>query len=334
MTVFHNLAFYKFVAVDNVPETAAAFRSLTDSLDMKGTLIFASEGLNGYVAATPESAEAFISFCQLDARFADIEFKLSLSEFNPYNRMLVKEKKEIVTMGCPGIEPEHFTGEHLDARTLKQWLDTNEDLILLDTRNTYETKLGSFKTAVIPDIDTFRTFPQWVEDHFSDKKDKKIVTFCTGGIRCEKATAYMRKAGFENVYQIQGGILKYFDEVMGLSGDNHYTGDCFVFDHRVAVNPELKKTEHDMCFVCWSTLTPEDKEHAHYKENEHCPHCYEDTLRKQVAMKEKAERTNKEALERRFSRAEKERAKWNAWSAAQVKSFGVTKSVNTEMRQG
>lgn len=330
MTVYHNLAFYKFVAVKDVPETAAAFRSFTATLEMKGTLIFASEGLNGYVAATPDSAEKFISFCKQDERFADIEFKLSLSEFNPYSRMLVKEKSEIVTMGCPGIEPEHFTGVHLDSRTLKQWLDSNEDVILLDTRNTYETKLGSFKTAVIPNIETFRTFPQWVEENFADKKDKKIVTFCTGGIRCEKATAFMRQAGFENVYQIQGGILKYFDQVKDLPGDNHYSGDCFVFDHRVAVNPELKKTEHDMCYVCWSTLSPEDKSLPTYKENEHCPHCYEDTLRKSKAIQEKAQCTNREALERRFARAQAERAKWAARSAAHMQSFSVTKSMNAE----
>ena len=174
MTVFQNLAFYKFVTVTDVPETAAAFRKLTESLDMKGTLIFAKEGLNGYVAATPDSAGRFMEFCRQDARFADLEFKISISDFNPYSRMLVKEKNEIVTMGCPGIEPEHFTGEHLDSRTLKKWLDSDDDVILLDTRNTYETKLGSFKTAVIPDIETFRTFPKWVEENFADKKNKKL----------------------------------------------------------------------------------------------------------------------------------------------------------------
>lgn len=330
MTVFHNLAFYKFVAVNDVPSTAAAFRTLTSTLDMKGTLIFAREGLNGYVAATPESAEKFIAFCQQDARFADIEFKVSLSDFNPYRRMLVKEKNEIVTMGCPGIEPEHFTGEHLDSRTLKEWLDSNEDVILLDTRNTYETKLGSFKTAVIPEIETFRTFPKWVEDNFSDKKNKKIVTFCTGGIRCEKATAYMRQAGFEHVYQIQGGILKYFDQVKDLAGDNHYSGDCFVFDHRVAVNPSLQKTEHDMCFVCWATVTAEDKAQPTYKENEHCPHCYEETIQKNKAQKEKAERTNREALARRFLRVEAERAKWATRSTSKMQSFSVAKGINSQ----
>lgn len=330
MTVFHNLAFYKFVAVNDVPETASAFRNLTASLDMKGTLIFASEGLNGYVAATPESADKFIAFCRSDARFADIEFKISLSDFNPYTRMLVKEKNEIVTMGCPDIEPEHFTGEHLDSKTLKKWLDENEDVILLDTRNTYETRLGSFKTAIIPEIETFRTFPQWVEDNFADKKSKKIVTFCTGGIRCEKATAFMRKAGFEQVYQIQGGILKYFDQVKDMPGDNHYTGDCFVFDHRVAVNAELRKTDHEMCFVCWATVTAEDKAHPNYKVNEHCPHCYEETMRKNQAKKEKAERTNREALARRFVRAEAKRAQWTSYSATKMQSFSVAKSINAE----
>ena len=140
----------------------------------------------------------------------------------------------------------------------------------------------------------------------------------------------MRQAGFEQVYQIQGGILKYFDQVKDLPGDNHYSGDCFVFDHRVAVNPALRKTDHDMCFVCWSTVTTEDKAQPTYKENEHCPHCYEETMRKQSAQKEKAERTNREALARRFVRAEAERSKWAARSTAKMQSFSVAKGINAE----
>lgn len=308
MSTYQNLAFYKFVKIGDVTATAAAFRSLTSALDMKGTLIFAEEGVNGYVAASPEAAEKFIAFCRDDERFADIEFKSSESTFQPYTRMLVKQKKEIVTMGRTGIEPAHFTGEHVDAVTLKQWLDKGEEVVLLDTRNDYETKLGTFKNAVVPNIKTFRTFPGWVEDNFMEHKNKRVVTFCTGGIRCEKATAYMRQIGFENVYQIQGGILKYFEQTQKMPGDNHYEGDCFVFDHRVALSATLHKTEHDMCYVCWATLTPEDQLSPLYKANESCPHCAEDTKLKAEKRKQKAIESNQRALEKRFERAKKMRA--------------------------
>jgi UPF0176 protein len=318
MTTFHNLAFYKFVRIENVSATAAAFRELTRRLKMKGTLIFAQEGVNGYVAASPEAADGFISHCRADSRFADIEFKVSFSDFQPYTRMLVKEKREIVTMGMPGIEPEHFTGQHVEGQTLKAWLDQGEELILLDTRNDYETKLGSFRNAVIPDIRTFRTFPAWVEKNFSENKKKKVVTFCTGGIRCEKATAFMRQAGFEDVYQIQGGILKYFEESKKVGGDNHYEGDCFVFDHRVAVNDRLDKTEHDMCYVCWATLSPEDLQSPHYRVNEHCPHCVEKTLKRKEELLRKAFETNQRALERRFERSKRMRSEWQQKKEAQL----------------
>jgi UPF0176 protein len=317
MTTFHNLAFYKFVRIADVSATAEAFRNLTNSLEMKGTLIFAGEGVNGYVAATPESAEKFIAYCRADERFADIEFKLSLSDFNPYSRMLVKQKKEIVTMGRTGIEPEHFTGKHVDGKTLKQWLDNGEEVILLDTRNDYETKLGTFKNAVVPDIRTFRTFPSWVEENFLEHRNKRVVTFCTGGIRCEKATAYMRQVGFDEVYQIQGGILKYFEQTKQMPGDNHYEGDCFVFDHRVAVNAGLKKTEHDMCYVCWATLTLEDKKSPLYRENEYCPHCVGETQRRTEERKLKAIESNQKALQKRFERIRTTRALWESKSQAQ-----------------
>lgn len=312
MTTYHNLAFYKFVRIENVSATAAAFRELTALLDIKGTLIFAEEGLNGYVAASPESAEKFIAYCRADERFSDIEFKVSFSEFHPYTRMLVKQKTEIVTMGRTGIDPAHFTGKHVDGKTLKQWLDNGEEVILLDTRNDYETKLGTFKNAIIPDIKTFRTFPGWVEENFLQHKNKRVVTFCTGGIRCEKATAYMRQTGFDDVYQIQGGILKYFEQTKQAAGDNHYEGDCFVFDHRVAVNAKLNKTEHDMCYVCWETLSPEDKKSPLFKANEYCPHCIDETQRKLEDRKRKAIETNQRALERRFERAKIARSKWDS----------------------
>lgn len=328
MSVFHNLAFYKFVSIVDVQTTADEFRALVDTLDMKGTLIFASEGLNGYVAASPEAAEKFIAYCRQDARFADIEFKVSVSDFQPYSRMLVKQKKEIVTMGRTGIEPAHFTGKHVDGETLKKWLDAGDEVILLDTRNDYETKLGTFKNAIVPDIKTFRTFPAWVEDNFMENKNKRVVTFCTGGIRCEKATAYMRQVGFDDVYQIQGGILKYFEVTKTMGGDNHYDGDCFVFDHRVAVNPELRKTEHDMCYVCWATLSPEDKASPLYKANEYCPHCADDSQKRAEERRRKAVETNQQALQRRFERAKIARSNWE--SRAQVQPLGVTEGIDSE----
>lgn len=305
MVAYQNLAFYKFVRIADVASTAHAFEILVSSLEMKGTLILASEGINGYVAATPESAEKFMQFCRADNRFSDIDFKVSVSEFQPYNRMLVKQKNEIVTMGRSDIVPEQFTGKHVDAQTLKKWLDEGEEVILLDTRNNYETKLGSFKRAVIPDIKTFRTFPAWVENHFTHYKNHRVVTFCTGGIRCEKATAYMRQAGFDEVYQIQGGILKYLEVTREMGGQNHYEGDCFVFDHRVAVDSELKKTKHNLCYACWAALTPRDMESPAYEVNVSCPHCVEDVLNREKIRKQKAIESNRRALQKRFERSKK-----------------------------
>lgn len=304
---FVNLAFYKFVRLPDPDATALEFRALTESLGMKGSIILASEGINASVAATRAAADTFIAHCRARPAFADIPFKESLSEKQPFRRMLVKLKPEIVTMGRENIEPAHFTGKYVKPLELKRWLDEGESLVLLDTRNDYEVRLGTFRNAIDPGIRTFRTFPDWVQRNLSNKKDAKIVTFCTGGIRCEKATAFMRQEGFEDVYQLEGGILKYFEETMHAGSETHYQGDCFVFDARVAVDHALRKTPHEICFACWMPLTPEERTSPLYVYEKSCPHCASEQLHKDAKRRALQLENNQRALLRRQERSRKVR---------------------------
>lgn len=334
MAAVVSLAFYKFVRIANPEQVADAFRTFCGEIGIKGTLIFAHEGLNGSLAGSPEAAEAFVNFCKNNDRFAAIDFKLSHSNVQPFRRMLVKIKPEIVTMGKENINPEHFSGKYVRPLELQNWLQSGVDLLLVDTRNDYEVRLGTFENAIDPQIKTFRTFPDWVEKNLAGKKEARIVTFCTGGIRCEKATAYMRQQGFEDVYQLEGGILKYFEETQknaALSHPDdevvldsnscsastataapfttqlrtHYRGDCFVFDYRVAVDQNLQKTSHEICFACWQPLTPEERNSPLYEFEISCPHCATSQQKKAAALRQKQMANNQRALLRRQERSAK-----------------------------
>jgi UPF0176 protein len=269
-----NIAAYKFVTFDDTVAQRPRFQALCTDLGLKGTILLSPEGINLFLAGTRSSIDQFLAFLHADPRFADIEVKESLSEKQPFNRMLVRLKREIITMKHPLIKPELGRAPAVEAATLKRWLDQGHDdhgkpVVMLDTRNAFEVDVGSFENTIDYRIEKFSEFPAIVEREKEALNDKTIVTFCTGGIRCEKAAIHMKNIGYDSVYQLEGGILKYFEEV----GGAHYQGDCFVFDHRTALNSQLQETETRQCFACRAVVTPREQLSPLYIEGKSCPHC-------------------------------------------------------------
>ncbi|KZZ59757.1 hypothetical protein A3762_16370, partial [Oleiphilus sp. HI0125] len=228
-------------------------------------------GINGTVSGTEASIETLLTWLKAIPEFADIDYKLSFDESQPFYRTKVKLKKEIVTMGVEGIDPKKVVGTYVKP---KDWnaLISNPEVVLIDTRNDYEYEIGTFEGAVNPKTDTFREFPAYVDEHLDPAKHKKVAMFCTGGIRCEKSTAFLKEKGFDEVYHLEGGILKYLEEVP--KEDTMWEGDCFVFDNRVAVDHDLNKSAYDQCHACRLPITAEDMEHEHYKKGVSCPKCF------------------------------------------------------------
>jgi len=274
-----NIAAYRFVTLTDLPELRVQLKEKCLTLDLKGTILLAPEGINLFLAGTREHISEFIEFLTQDERFTEMEFKESPSSHRPFNRMLVKLKKEIISMGMPEISPSTNPAPSVPAKMLKSWLDEGREVVLLDTRNEYEVRLGTFNNAHTLDIDTFRAFPEEIEKLDPALKEKTIVAFCTGGIRCEKAAPVLLNAGFKEVYQLAGGILKYFEEV----GEEHYNGDCFVFDRRVAVNPKLEESGVVQCFNCLSPVSPEEQATPEYVPDVSCPHCIHEKPAKKLA---------------------------------------------------
>lgn len=305
---FTNIAYYKFVSIEDPKACQQMIQDWCKPLGLRGTVILAREGINSCLAGTPKAIESFISLMRQDARFADIDFKKSESDTTPFRKMIVKIKAEIIPMGIETIQPAVRTGSYITPQELHTWFREKRSFILLDTRNQYEVELGTFRDAVNPGIDVFRQLPDWLRENFQEHKDKTIVTFCTGGIRCEKATAFMQQEGFQHVYQIQGGILKYLEETAALGDDNHYDGDCFVFDHRVAVDKNLQKAPYKLCFNCWHTLTPPDMLHPHYKADTHCHFCFEEYQNRERRREETRLRNDRKALAVRKARSDAFRA--------------------------
>lgn len=255
MTII-NVSAYKFMPLpeQELPIWRETLKTYGRSQGLKGTILLSTEGINLFVAAPEADLNAFLDFLQTVHPFGELPVKFSPSEDQPFSRFLVKIKKEIISMGCDEVVPHEKTAPHLDAKDLEAWYKNNKDMLVLDTRNTYEVKLGTFENAKDLNIESFRDFPKALQQ-LEAYKDKPIVTFCTGGIRCEKAAELMLQKGFKEVYQLNGGILKYFEEV----GADHYDGECFVFDKRVAVNADLEETTTIQCFDCRSPITPEEQ---------------------------------------------------------------------------
>jgi RluA family pseudouridine synthase len=265
-----NIAAYRFAPLDQLPALRTELLALCRSHALRGTILLSSEGINLFVAGDPAGIDALLARLQSIPGFEQLEAKYSYTAHQPFRRMLVRIKKEIIAFGVPGIEPARRTSPKLSPQQLKAWLDEGRPLTLLDTRNDYEVKLGTFENALPAGVDHFRDFPAAVARLPAELKDQTIVMFCTGGIRCEKAGPYMESQGFRNVLQLDGGILKYFEEC----GGAHYHGECFVFDQRVGIDPALQESDAAQCFKCLSPLTAEEQRDARFVPGVSCPWCY------------------------------------------------------------
>ena len=268
---FLNVAGYKFEPLENLDSLIPEFQNKCDELGLKGSVYLSPNGINFSIAGTKKNINTYIEFMEEDSRFRDIPLKKTFSETQPFRRMKVRLKKEIISLGRDDIDPRELTGDYISPRELFEMYETKEDVIVLDTRNEYETRVGLFENAVDLQLDTFRDFPSAIETLPEEYKDKQIVMYCTGGIRCEKASAVMMKAGFSDVKQLEGGVLDYFKE----TGGAYWNGDCFVFDERVALDKELKETEYIYCYICREPLSAEEKASPDFKINEYCPYCIE-----------------------------------------------------------
>lgn len=287
-----NISAYRFAKLDHLKELRHEIKTLCNSLDLKGTILLSVEGINLFMAGIEPAIEQLLVRLRQIPGLETLVPKISRSNDQPFNRLLVKIKKEIISFGVEGIDPIGKPSRKISARELKQWLDEKRPVTLLDTRNDYEIKLGTFHNAINPNIHTFRQFPQFAES-LEELKDKPIVMFCTGGIRCEKAGPFMEKMGFKNIFQLDGGILKYFEEV----GSDHYEGDCFVFDGRVGVDPSLAETEHKICFACLAPLTLEEQKLPAYIAGKTCPYCYKSPEQKMAQLLEERHRAIQKATE-------------------------------------
>jgi UPF0176 protein len=265
-----NVAAYRFASLAGLPALRADLLAFCRSHQLRGTILLSGEGINLFVAGGRAEVDALLARLRSTPGLEQLEAKYSHTDHQPFRRMLVRLKKEIIAFGVPGIDPARRTSPKLAPRQLKAWLDEGRPLTLLDTRNDYEVKLGTFRNAVTVGVDHFRDFPSAVSKLPAELKDQTIVMFCTGGIRCEKAGPYMESQGFRNVLQLDGGILKYFEEC----GGAHYHGECFVFDQRVGVDPALQESDAAQCFKCLSPLTAAEQRDARYVPGRSCPWCY------------------------------------------------------------
>ena len=293
-TVLHsipitNIAAYRFAELTDLKSLHQRLLSLCRGWGLKGTILISMEGINLFVAGGSAEIDLLLAELRSIQGLEGLAVKTSESDHQPFSRMLVRIKKEIIAFGVDWINPARRTSPKLPPATLKQWLDEGRRITLLDTRNDYEIKLGTFRGALPAGIDHFRDFPQAVERFPESLKDEPIVMFCTGGIRCEKAGPYMEREGFREIYQLDGGILKYFEEC----GGAHYDGECFVFDQRVGVDPALRETETMQCFKCLSPLSEADQRDERYVPDKSCPYCFQtraEQMAARIEMRESAVR--------------------------------------------
>jgi len=272
MSSFVVCALYKFVSFKKFREYRQPLLDVMNRLEIKGTLLIAEEGINGTIAGSRESIDQMLDFLNQNESISGVVTKESYTSQAPFHRTKVKLKKEIVTMGVEGIDPLKVVGTYVKP---KDWNDIicDPDVMLVDTRNDYEYQVGTFKNAINPNTESFRQFPDFVEDNLDKTKHKKVAMFCTGGIRCEKSTAFMKQQGFEEVYHLEGGILKYLEEVP--EKESLWQGECFVFDERVTVNHQLEQGDYQQCHACRLPITQEDMQDQRYQSGVSCPSCFD-----------------------------------------------------------
>jgi UPF0176 protein len=264
--------FYKFVQIPNIEAQRKQLLAFCQEKEIKGTILLAQEGINGTIAAEKNAIAVTLDFLRCIPGLADLEFKESTAQTSPFFRMKVKIKQEIVTLGRPEINPTQQVGTYVDPLDWNQII-SDPEVVVIDTRNDYEVGIGSFKRANNPQTDSFREFPEYVTDNLDPNQHPKVAMFCTGGIRCEKASSYLLSQGFKEVYHLKGGILKYLEQVPPEA--SMWQGECFVFDQRVAVKEGLESGSYDLCYGCGHPISEVDKNSPQYEPNISCPYCYE-----------------------------------------------------------
>ncbi len=279
--------FYKFFAFPDYTDKQGVFWEYCQNHSIKGTILLSLEGLNGTIAGTPANIEAVINYLRKDERLADLEVKYSTATTFPFERIKIRLKREIVTLGIPEVNPNEQVGTYV---TPEQWNDLikDEETIVIDTRNDYEVEIGTFQNSINPHTHSFREFPDYVQENLDPKQHKKIAMFCTGGIRCEKATSFLLKQGFSEVYHLKGGILKYLEEVP--EEESLWKGECFVFDERVAVKHQLEIGTYEMCLGCGHPISETEKTSHKYEEGVSCPHCYDSLNPEKIAKQREKQR--------------------------------------------
>lgn len=279
MATITNISTYRFTPLDGLKSLREELARDCRNWNLKGTILLSTEGINLFVAGAGEDIDRLMAKLHAIPGLEGLEPKVSLSDHQPFNRMLVRIKKEIIAFGVEGINPAHRTSPKLAPQELKRWLDEGRPVTLLDTRNDYEVRVGTFRNAIVPHINTFREFPAAVDQLPEALKEQPIVMFCTGGIRCEKAGPMMEMKGYKNVHQLDGGILKYFEEC----GGAHYDGECFVFDQRVGVDPALNESDTAVCYACQAPLRREEQQDPRYVVGVSCPYCHQSEPEKMAA---------------------------------------------------
>ena len=272
--MFLTIAFYQFVSLKNIDQLQAFILKFCQKNSIKGTILLASEGINGTISGDEKKIQRFIDFIKEDSffknNFKNLEHKESWASKNPFYRMKVRLKKEIVALGVDGVSPTDKVGKYINPEDWNKLIE-DPDTIVIDTRNNYEVDIGSFKNAINQQTESFREFPAFVEKNLKENKQKRVAMFCTGGIRCEKATSLMLEEGFEDVYHLKGGILKYLETIP--KDKSLWEGECFVFDQRVAVTHGLDEGQYDQCYACRHPLSPEELESNQYTKGISCPYC-------------------------------------------------------------
>jgi UPF0176 protein len=291
-------AFYKFIHLSDPVAVQRDLQKACESAGILGTILIAHEGINGTVCALREGICALMAHFADSPYFSDIQPKYSFAKEPAFYRMKVRLKREIVTMGQPDIDPENSVGTYVSPQDWNALISASDTLVI-DTRNRYEVAIGTFENAVDPETASFRDFPAWIENYMADlpeeKRPKNIAMFCTGGIRCEKATSYLRARGYENVFHLEGGILKYLETMP--AEDSAWRGECFVFDQRVSVKHGLAPGAYDQCHACRTPLTQEDKQRASFEHGVSCLHCidaHDDSDRARFRERQKQIRLSKE----------------------------------------
>ena len=278
MSSYFVAAFYLFTPLDELESLQASVRRCCEEHDVRGIVLLAPEGINSTIAGSREGVLAVLDHLRADPRLAELQWKESQAASPPFRKLRVRLKREIVTMGVPGVDPRDLVGTYVKP---EDWNDliSDPEVVVIDTRNDYEVEIGTFKDAVNPDIESFSQLPAWLEANLDPVSKPKVAMFCTGGIRCEKSTSLLKRAGVDEVYHLDGGILKYLEQVP--EPESLWEGECFVFDERVSVGHGLATGPHELCRACRFPLGPEDKQSSLYTEGVSCPRCHDRTTDEQ-----------------------------------------------------